>query len=143
MIFSIQESDTLAFTKTEDLIGSLEPNELWIFERKGVQESVQALQAKNLKKNGGFERQKSMKIQEKFKKYAWASSQKINFDGKLESFKKGRGTSNLNQSKSQIKNKKHIQCYNFEKWGHYVSYYWYNKGKEKAQYNGDDEAKIV
>ncbi|MCI54317.1 retrovirus-related Pol polyprotein from transposon TNT 1-94, partial [Trifolium medium] len=36
----------------------------------------------------------------------------------------------------------HIQCYNCEKWGHYVSDCWYKKGKEKVQ-DSDDEAKLV
>jgi hypothetical protein len=84
-----------------------------INERKGVQESVEALQAHTFKKNGGY---KGNKHQDKSKKNAGSSSQKHKFDGKPESFKKGGGTSNSNHKKD----KSNIQCYNCEKLGHYA-----------------------
>jgi hypothetical protein len=45
VIVAIQEVGNLAELKLEDLVGSLEAHELMINERKGVQDSVQALQA--------------------------------------------------------------------------------------------------
>ena len=45
VIEAIQESNKLETTKVEDLVGSLEAHEMRIFKRKGVQDSIQALQA--------------------------------------------------------------------------------------------------
>lgn len=99
--------------KFEYLVGSLEAHELWIVETRGVQESIQALQAQVWKKHGG-----SNKIKGKFKKSngkkgSWPNSQKIKNDEKLfESFKRGGGASN---HKAKV-DKKSMQCYNCEKW---------------------------
>jgi hypothetical protein len=43
IIVVIQESNNLETLKLEDLVGSLEAHEIRIFERKGVQDSIQAL----------------------------------------------------------------------------------------------------
>ena len=45
IIVAIQESNKLETTKVEDLVGSLEAHEMRIVERKGVQDSILALQA--------------------------------------------------------------------------------------------------
>ena len=45
VIVAIQESGNVLTMKIEDLVGSLEAHELKIIERRGVQESIQALQA--------------------------------------------------------------------------------------------------
>lgn len=93
--------------KMKDLKGSLETyDQLKILERKGVQDSVQALHARTFKKDDGFERHKG--IQDKFKKHTSSRSHKIKLDGKIESFKKGEGTSNSNQQMTQSKNMNHI-----------------------------------
>jgi hypothetical protein len=43
IIVVIQESNNLETLKLEDLVGSLEAHEIRIFERNGVQDSIQAL----------------------------------------------------------------------------------------------------
>jgi predicted nucleic acid-binding Zn finger protein len=50
VIVAIQETGNVATLQLEDLVGSLEAHELMINERKGVQESVQALQVQAYKK---------------------------------------------------------------------------------------------
>ena len=51
VIVAIQKSNNLETTKVEDLVGSLEAHEMRIIERKGVQDSIQALQAQTWKKD--------------------------------------------------------------------------------------------
>lgn len=53
VIVIIQESSDLSTMKLEKLVGSLEARELRIIERRGVQESIQALQAQTWKKHSG------------------------------------------------------------------------------------------
>ena len=45
VIIAIQESNNLETIQVEDLVGSLEAHEMRIILRKGVQDSIQALQA--------------------------------------------------------------------------------------------------
>lgn len=97
----------------------------WGFlKENGSKSQFKHCRLKHSRKNGCFERHKYKKNQDKFKKYVDLSSQNTKHDGKPESFKKGEGTSNLIQQKTQRKDKKHIQCYNYEKRGHCVSYLW-------------------
>ncbi|CAJ2659951.1 unnamed protein product [Trifolium pratense] len=131
IIAAIQESGSFPTMQLEDLVGSLEARELVINKRKNAQEIVQAMQVETFKKNGG----NKGKNHDKSKNFSQKHSK---FDGKSESFKKGGGTSN-----SKKKDKTHIKCYNYEKYGHYASDYWYMKGKEKATDSEDDEAKLV
>lgn len=51
VIVTIQESNNLETLKLEDLTGLLEAHELRIVERKGVQDSIQTLQAQTWKKH--------------------------------------------------------------------------------------------
>lgn len=53
IVVAIQESNILETLKLEGLTGSLEAHELRIFERKGVQDSIQALQAQTWNNHGG------------------------------------------------------------------------------------------
>ncbi|XP_050876369.1 uncharacterized protein LOC127080083 [Lathyrus oleraceus] len=52
VIVTIQESNNLETMKLEDLVGSLEAHEMRFVERKCVQDSIQALQARTWKKHG-------------------------------------------------------------------------------------------
>ncbi|CAJ2656906.1 unnamed protein product [Trifolium pratense] len=126
VIVAIQEAGKVADMKLEDLVGSLEAHELMINERKGVQESVEALKAQTFKKNDGYKGKNKSKN---------ASQNQQKFDEKFESFKKGGGTSNSNPKK---KDKSHIQCYNCQKWGHYAS-----ECRSKKAKDSDDEANLV
>ncbi|CAJ2657083.1 unnamed protein product [Trifolium pratense] len=126
VIVAIQEAGKVADMKLEDLVGSLEAHELMINERKGVQESVEALKAQTFKKNDCYKGKNKSKN---------ASQNQQKFDEKSESFKKGGGTSNSNPKK---KDKSHIQCYNCQKWGHYAS-----ECRSKKAKDSDDEANLV
>lgn len=80
--------------KLEKLVGSLEACELRVIERRGVQESIQALQAQTWKKHS-----RSRKFNEKLDKSnnnkgSWYHSQKKKKDDKPESSKRGGRTSN-------------------------------------------------
>ena len=55
IIAAIQDSNNLETTKVEDLVGSLEAHEMRIVERKGVQDSMQDLQAQSWKKGWWFQ----------------------------------------------------------------------------------------
>jgi hypothetical protein len=66
VIVAIQEAGNVATMQMGDLVGSLEAHELMINESKGVQESVQALQAQTFKKNGGYKG----KNQDKYKNFS-------------------------------------------------------------------------
>ncbi|XP_058783879.1 uncharacterized protein LOC131658624 [Vicia villosa] len=69
-VMSIQESNQLKTLKLEDLVGSLEAQEIRIFERKGVQDSIKALQVHSWKKNGGSNKFKS-KVDKTRRKKPW------------------------------------------------------------------------
>ena len=75
VIVAIQESNNLETTKVEDLVGSLEAYELRIFERKGVQDSIQALQAQSWKKDGGSNKFKG-KFDKTHSKKSWSNPHK-------------------------------------------------------------------
>ena len=84
-----------------------------IVERKGVQESIQALQAQSWKINGGSNKFKG-KFDKTHGKKSWLNSHKNKVeDRSSESSKRGGG--NYRKDKED---KKGMQCYNCEKWGH-------------------------
>jgi len=142
VIVAIQESGNVHTMKIEDLVGSLEAHELKIIERRGVQESIQALQAQTLKNHGGSEKSKGKFDSSKKKKGPWSNSQKRKNGEKLESSKSGGGNSNQKNGK-RFQDRKSVQCYNCEKWGHFAKDCWFNKGKGVAKDNEDDEAKMA
>ena len=91
VIIAIQESNNLETTKVEDLVGSLEAHEMRIVERKGVQDSIQALQAQSWKKDGGPNKFKG-KFNKTHGKKSWSNSHKNKVeDRSSESSKRGGG----------------------------------------------------
>ncbi|XP_050876675.1 uncharacterized protein LOC127080399 [Lathyrus oleraceus] len=93
IIIAIQESNNLETLKLEDLVSSLEAHEIGIFERKGVQDSIQALQAQSWKNNGGSNEFK-VKIAKTQGKKSWSNPHKNKFDDRAsESSKRGEGNS--------------------------------------------------
>ncbi|XP_050896654.1 uncharacterized protein LOC127103437 [Lathyrus oleraceus] len=93
VIVAIQESNNLETLKLEDLVGSLEAHEIKIVERKGVQDSIQALQAHSWKKNGGSNKFKG-KIDKTQGKKSWSNPHKNKVDDRAsESSKRGEGNS--------------------------------------------------
>ncbi|XP_050916822.1 uncharacterized protein LOC127131996 [Lathyrus oleraceus] len=75
VIVAIQEFVNLERPKFEDLVGLLEAHEMMIVERKGVQDSIQALQARTWKKHGGSNKSKG-KINKTQSKKFWSNPQK-------------------------------------------------------------------
>ena len=91
VIVAIQESNNLETLKLEDLVGSLEAHEIRIVERKGVQDSIQALQAQSWKKNGGSNKGKG-KFDKTQGKKSWSNPHKQHVDDRdSESSKRGGG----------------------------------------------------
>jgi len=119
VIVAIQESGNVSTMKIEDLVGSLEAHELKIIEIRGVQESIQALQAQRWKKNGGSEKSKGKFDSNKKKKGSWSNSQKHKNGEKPESSNRGGGKSNQKDDK-KFQDRKSVQCYNCEKFGHFA-----------------------
>ncbi|XP_058783257.1 uncharacterized protein LOC131657928 [Vicia villosa] len=112
VIVAIQESNKVEDLKLEDLVGLLEAHEIRIVERKGVHDSIRALQAQSSKKNGG-----SNKFKGKFKKNQgkkpWSNPHKQKDEDRTsESSKVGGG--NFRKDKEDKKGKG-VQCYNCEK----------------------------
>ncbi|XP_050895483.1 uncharacterized protein LOC127102114 [Lathyrus oleraceus] len=111
VIIVIQESKNLETLKLEELTGSLEAHELRIIERNCVQDPILALQAQTWKKHDG-----SNKFRGKTQsKKSWLNPQKHKVD--FVSSKRGEGTSTNKEEK------KGVQCYNCEKWGHLAKNY--------------------
>jgi len=142
VIVAIQESGNVPTMKIEDPVGSLEAHELKIIERRGVQESIQTLQAQTWKKNGGSKKSKGNFDSSKKKKGSWSNSQKHKNGEKPEFSNRGGGKSNQKDGK-RFQDRKSVQCYNYEKFGHFAMDCWYNKGKGVAKDNDDDEAKMA
>ena len=91
VIVAIEKSNNLETLKLEDLVGSLEAHEIRIVERKGVQDSIQALQAQSWKKNGGSNKGKG-KFDKTQGKKSWSNPHKQHVDDRAsESSKKGGG----------------------------------------------------
>ncbi|XP_050914861.1 uncharacterized protein LOC127129779 [Lathyrus oleraceus] len=124
-IVTIQKYNNLETLKLEDLVGSLEVHEIRIVERKGVQDSIQELQAQSWKKSGGSNKLKG-KIDKTHGKKCRSNphKNKVN-DRASESSKRGEG----NSYKKYKEEKKGVQCYNYEKLGHLAKHYWYRKDK--------------
>ncbi|XP_050918917.1 uncharacterized protein LOC127136402 [Lathyrus oleraceus] len=115
---AIQESNNIETMKLEDLVGSLEANEIRIVERKWVQDSLQALQAQAWKKHGGSNKFKG-KRDKTLSNKSWLNPQKRKVDDRAsESLKRGEGN-----SYQKDKEKKSVQCYNCEKLGHLAKNY--------------------
>ncbi|XP_050920350.1 uncharacterized protein LOC127137984 [Lathyrus oleraceus] len=121
---SIQESNNHETLKLEDLVGSLEAHDIRIVERKGVQDSIQALQTQAWNKHCGSNKFKGKGDKTQSKK-SWLNPQKHKVGDKAsESSKRGEG-----KSYQKYKEKKGVHCYNCEKWGHLAKNCWYNKVK--------------
>ncbi|XP_058756512.1 uncharacterized protein LOC131629754 [Vicia villosa] len=134
VIVAIQESNKVEDLKLEDLVGLLEAHEIRIVERKGVHDSIRALQSQSWKKNGG-----SNKFKGKFKKNQgkkpWSNPHKQKDEDRTsESSNVGGG--NYRKDKED-KNGKGVQFYKCEKWGHMSKCYWYKK--HNGSTTGKDE----
>ncbi|XP_073219744.1 uncharacterized protein [Cicer arietinum] len=117
IVCAIEESKDIFTLSLEELYGSLEARELQMDERSGVKYGDQVLASQIHKK----EDQKKKWKKNKFKKP----------DDKFESSSKGGSTSGKSKGRSNSFDKKKAQCYNCEKFGHFVDECWSRKGKQK------------
>jgi hypothetical protein len=122
LVITYEETKDLNEVKIEELQGALEAHEMKITGRKVEKDEEQALLAR-------FKQQESKK--DLWKKRKGKNNQKQG--DKPESSKNGAESSSKNQGK---KDKRKVQCYCCEKYGHYASECWFNKdrkGKNKEQ----------
>ncbi|XP_050896771.1 uncharacterized protein LOC127103563 [Lathyrus oleraceus] len=75
VIVAIQESNNLKTLKLEDLVGSLEAHVMKIVKKKGVQDSIDALQDQPWKKHGGSNKFNG-KGEKTHSKKSWSNPQK-------------------------------------------------------------------
>ena len=121
LVITIEEAKDLNEVKIEELQGALEAHERKMTGRKEEKDEEQALLARFM--------------QEESKKEFWKKRKGKNHQkhgDKPKSSKSG-GESSKNQGK---KDKRKVQCFNCEKYGHYASECWFNKdrkGKNKEQ----------
>ncbi|KAK2402327.1 hypothetical protein QL285_051858 [Trifolium repens] len=109
IVVAIEESKDLATMKIEELQASLEAHELRVKQRSSNKAVEQALQAKTQNKKGKDEWKKKKEDSENSTK----NSKNQNVDS----------TKDANQNKKSSKkkiDKKEIQCYNCQKFGHYA-----------------------
>ena len=132
IVVAIEESKDLATMKIEELQASLEAHELRVKQRSSNKAVEQALQAKTQNKKGKDKWKKKKEDSENSTK----NSKNQNVDS----------TKDANQNKKSSKkkiDKKEIQCYNCQKFGHYARECRSKKvpreDKDEAQYaNGGD-----
>lgn len=133
IVVAIHESKDVKTLKIEELQSSLEAHELMVSERSNERSIQQALQVQTIKKDD-YDRKNFKKGKKNSKGGNWSKG-KNNGSDKGESSKEG----NSNQKKKV--DKKKIQCFKCEKFGHYASECWSGKGKQSN--NDEEEAKIA
>lgn len=140
VIISIHESNILETMKLEGLVGLLEAHEMRIIERKGVQDSIQALQVQTWKKHGGSNKFKGKRDKTKSKK-SWSNPQKHKVDNRA-SESPPKEKENPIKKREKKEEEKSVQCYSCEKWGHLAKNYWYRKdrGATKGKEEGENRA---
>jgi len=120
IVVSIQESKDVKTLKIEELQSSLEAHEMLVIERSSERSSQQALQAQTIKKDG-YDKNSKQRGKGKFKKGNWGK-----LDEKGENSKSSAGFGN-NQNTKKDFDKRKVQCYNCEKFGHYAEKCWHRK----------------
>ena len=114
IVSAIEQSKDLEMLKLEQLLGSLEAHELKMKNREGIKKEEKdfekALFAKNQKKGGGDS------WKNKKGKGKWKYNKQESSGSKSENQKK----EGENNGKGKKKSKEHIQCYNYQKYGHYA-----------------------
>lgn len=115
VVSAIEQAKDLDTLKLEQLLGALEAHELKLKNRDNIKkndkENEKALFAQSQKKGGGSESWKNKRGKGK-----WKNNKQEGYNPKGENQKK-EGNSN---GKGKKKSKEDIQCYNCQKYGHYV-----------------------
>ncbi|MCI18415.1 retrovirus-related Pol polyprotein from transposon TNT 1-94, partial [Trifolium medium] len=106
---------------------SLEAHELVVVDRDSERSNQQALQAQTNKKDGN-----SKNFKKKGKgKANWSNNGKSKADDKSESSKRRWFIKSHNKKKDFDKSK--VQCYNCEKYGHFVDECWFKKDQQNGE----------
>ena len=120
--------------KIEELQCALEAHELMVSKRSSERSIQQALQVQTIKKDD-YDRKNFKKGKNNSKGGNWSKGKNKGYD-KGESSKEG----NSNQNMKKGFDKKKIQCFKCEKFGHFASECWCGKGKQVQ--NDEEKAKI-
>ncbi|MCI22529.1 F-box protein, partial [Trifolium medium] len=137
IVVAIEEAKDVNTMKIEELQCSLEAHELMVVDRGNERSNQQALQAQTNKKYGN-----SKNFKKKGKgKGKWSNNAKSKVDDKPESSKRGGLVKNQNKKKDFDKSK--IQCYNCEKYGHFVDECWFKKDQQEANMAEGNDANAV
>ncbi|XP_014624196.1 uncharacterized protein [Glycine max] len=129
IVVAIEESKNLEELSLEELQGSLESHEQRMNERINEKKSEKALQAQsNPKKHS--DRWKKEKTEWKSNK--WRGNHNSDKD-----HKKGRGSNSQNSSNRKKFDKRSIQCFNYQKFGHFADEC-YRKPNNKREPKGND-----
>ncbi|RDX62077.1 hypothetical protein CR513_59624, partial [Mucuna pruriens] len=141
IVVAIEESKDLQRMRMEELQNSLEAHEQRLLERISMRTIAQALQAQDFQRNNdGVNKNKKGKWKNKLRdsnegqkisnQNSGSNNYKKNGDhGKFS--KKGGGKRKFD--------KRNIQCFACQKWGHFVDECYNNKGKQKKE----DEAQMA
>jgi len=135
IVVATQESKDMKTLKIEELQSSLEAHELMVSERSSERSIQQALQVQIIEKDG-YDRKTFKKGKNNNKGGNWSKGKNKGSD-KSESSKEG----NSHQNKKKGFDKKKIQCFKCEKFGHFAYKCWSGKGKQAK--NDEEQAKIV
>ncbi|MCH85421.1 retrovirus-related Pol polyprotein from transposon TNT 1-94, partial [Trifolium medium] len=135
IVVAIQEAKDVKTMEIEEFQSSLEAHEMLVIERGSETTTQQALQAQFTNKDG-YENYSKMKGKGKFKNGNWSKT-----DENGESSKVGGGSGNNQDNKKEF-DKRKIQCYNCEKFGHYAYECWYKKDGKKS-HKGEEKANMA
>ncbi|KAK2426061.1 putative mitochondrial protein [Trifolium repens] len=126
---AIEESKDLSNLKVEELQCSLEAHEQRVNERNKDRSSEQALQAQSSNKNGWNKGKGKNKNKNQYNQQ----------EGSKKDQEKGESSKNEGNGKGKKPmNKKHIQCYNCQKYGHFASEC---RGKKVPRQHNNEESK--
>ncbi|KAG5068162.1 hypothetical protein JHK85_000539 [Glycine max] len=129
IVVAIEQGQNLEEMKIEELQGILEAQEMRLNERNSQRLAEQAMQAQTTKGNN-YDGGKNKKGKGK-----WKNNNSGNHNQNEETDKKGGGNHKVGKKKF---NKKGIQCYNCQKWGHFA-----DECKNKRVPRNADEAKLA
>lgn len=141
IVVAIEQSKDTSTMKIDELQGSLEALELRVIERGNGKETDQALQAAS--KENWREIKKKQWLDKKAKQNPNSSDKDKgkSLADKAESSNKGGYNSKFNKKKNFDKRK--IQCYNCDRFGHFADECWSGAGKWKKPEKGTEQANLA
>jgi len=138
VVAAIEECKDIEHLKIEELQGTLEAHELKmvnkIVEKAKEEQALQAQMSNMGHSSRG--RWKKNNSSGRFSKGGRSANQDLaSSEGKSESSDKTNkdGFSGRGRGGKKVQDLRKIQCYNCEKWGHYATYCWHGKGKQKRE----------